>query len=305
MRNHKINVLKHRSHVDSMFKLGEYHEEVARDIADHLKDVGMKVDIRTFTASSLEVFDYLEGRMSEIKGELDEERFNRYTQVLIALRKVLAEGDTPENFRERLQLEIDPQINEKRKLFIEILEGTLSPEEREAKKQESAGLLADLVDMSNAEFFVDMTLKRNEIEIVEPVGSRLDDPIIRIFADDEDDDESELARTTTVFTVQPRAEVYVDEFSSIFSEDLSEEFKDEYDEEYTRLVLLGKLISELTEPSTGKIDMEQFSERCEFQMENSGDLLEINGRRAAEELARSLEKNDIIKVKGDRIKWKR
>jgi hypothetical protein len=150
-----------------------------------------------------------------------------------------------------------------------------------------------------------MTLERNEIEIGEAVGSRLDDPIIRIFADDEDDDESELARTTTVFTVQPRAEVYVDEFSSIFSEDLSEEFKDEYDKEYTRLVLLGKLISDLTEPSPGKIDMKEFSERCEFQMENSGDLLEISGRRAAEELARTLEKNDIIKVKGNSIKWKR
>ena len=35
----------------SMFKLGEYYEEEARDIADQLKDVGMKVDIRTFTSS--------------------------------------------------------------------------------------------------------------------------------------------------------------------------------------------------------------------------------------------------------------
>ena len=40
-------------------------------------------------------------------------------------------------------------------------------------------------------------------------------------------------------------------------------------------------------------------------MENNGNLFEINGRMAAEELARSLEKNDIIKVKGDSIKWKR
>jgi hypothetical protein len=288
-----------------MFKLGEYCGEVARDIADHLKNVGMKVDIRTFSSGDLELFHYLEGRMSEIKEELDEERFNKYARHLAALRKVLAEGATPENFRERPQLEIDPQINEKRKLFCDFMEGTLSLEEREAKKQQSAGLFSDLLDMSNTESFIDMTLERNEIEIGEPVGSRLDDPIIRIFADDEEEDESKMARTTTVFTVQPRAEVYVDEFSSIFSEDLSEEFKDEYDEEYTRLVLLGKLISELTEPSSGKIDMEEFSERCEFQMENSGDLLEISGRRAAEELARSLEKNDIIKVKGDSIKWKR
>ena len=289
---------------DSMFKLGEYYEDVARDIADQLKDVGMKVDIRTFTNSHLELFHYLEGRMSEIKGELDEERFNRYARFLVALRKVLAEGATSDNFRERLQLELDPQINEKRRQFCEIMEGSLSQEELEVKRQESAGLMEDLLDMSNAESFVDMTLERNEIKIGEEVGSRLDDPIIRIFADEEENDESKLARTTTVFTVEPRADVYVDEFSALFSEDIEEEFKDEYEEEYTRLVFLGKLISDLTEPSLGKIDMEAFSERCEFQMENNGDLLEISGRRAAEELARSLEKNDIIKVKGDSIKWK-
>jgi len=150
-----------------------------------------------------------------------------------------------------------------------------------------------------------MTLERNEINIGEVVGSRLDDPIIRIFADEEDDDESKFARTTTVFSVEPQAAVYIDEFSALFSEELEEDFKEEYDEEYTRLVFLGKLISDLTEPFSGKIDMEAFSERCEFRMENNGDLLEISGRRAAGELARSLEKNDIIKVKGDSIKWKR
>jgi hypothetical protein len=47
---------------NSMFRLGEYYENETRDIANYLKDAGMKVDIRTFTASSLEVFHYLEGR---------------------------------------------------------------------------------------------------------------------------------------------------------------------------------------------------------------------------------------------------
>ena len=278
-----------------MFKLGEYYEDEARDIADYLKDAGMKVDIKTFTSCHLEVFHYLEGRMSEIKRELDEERFDRNMRFLNALRNVLAQGATSENFRDRLQLELDPQINEKRRLFCNIMEGSLSQEEREAKRQDSAGLMADLLDASNAESFAEMVLERNEIKIGEEVGGQLDDPILRIFANEEKDDESKLARTTTVFTVEPRAAVYIDEFSALFSEELNEEFKDECPKEHTRLILLGKIISNLTEPFSGKIDMETFSERCEFQMEHNGDLLEINGRRAAEELARSLEKNDIIK----------
>jgi len=138
------------------------------------------------------------------------------------------------------------------------------------------------------------------------VGSKLDDPILRVFDEREDlEEDSELARMTTVFTVEPRAQVFVDEYYAVLAEQLDDVLEEEYEREYMRLVFLGMLISDLKEPSPGKVDLEAFRERCEFEMENNGDLLEINGSRAAEELARSLEKNGIIKVKGDSVKWKR
>jgi len=293
-----------------MFLLGEYDEDEARDIADRLKHVGMKVDIRTFTISYLELFHYREGRMSVMKGELLEKDYARYERYIIALRKVLAAGAGPEDFRERLHLEIDPQVNEKRKQYCEIEEGDPSEEEREARRESSAGLMADLIDVSNAESFVDTVLDRNDIEIGKEVGSKLDDPILRIFDDEEDEgdeeEKRELAKTTTVFTLEPRAQIFVDMFSAILAKELDDEFGDEYKREYTRLVLLGKLISKLEELSSGKMDMKAFRERCEFRMENNnGDLLEIDGSSAAMELARSLEKNGIIKVKGESVKWKR
>ena len=288
-----------------MFKLGEYHENRGRDIADYLKDAGMKVDIKMYTSSNLESFHFLEGRMSEIKEQLDEEEFERYAHYLDALRKVLAEGASPENFSEKYQLQLDPQINEKRRQFRELMEGSFSPEEREARREGFADSMNDLLDASNGESFAEIVLERNKINIGDYIAGRLDDPIIRIFADEDEDDESKLAKTTTVFTVEPCAAVYIDEFSALYYEDLDREFKEKYKDEYTSLLFLSKLVSELAEPSSGKIDMEAFSERCEFQLENDGNLLEINGRQAAEELARSLEKNDIIKLKGDTIKWKR
>ncbi|OPY55289.1 MAG: hypothetical protein A4E48_00104 [Methanosaeta sp. PtaU1.Bin060] len=288
----------------SMFKLGEYDVAVARDIADRLKDAGLKVDVRTFTDSQIELFHHLHGRMSEIKGEITEKEFSRYMRYLAVLRKVLAEGAIAENYSEKLELELDPLVKEKRKIFGEMIEGTYSDEERAAKSSEHPDLMSDLLDVSNATSFADMVLEINDIQIGEILGGRLDDPIVRVFADDEDD-ESSLARTTTVFTVDPMAEVFVDEFTAVFSEDIDEAFEEEYHEEYARLFFLGKLISELAEPSSGKVDMEAFAERCEFQMENKGNLLEIDGRRAAEELARSLEKNGIIKVKGESVKWRR
>lgn len=289
-----------------MFLLGEYYEDEARDIAERLKEVGMKVDIRTFTVSELELFHYLEGRMSVLKGKLEETYYARYERYLNALRKVLAEGVSPEDFGERFHLELDPQINEKRMQFAEILKADLPEEEREAKMKAFAGIKADLLDVYDAEAFVDSVLDRNDFQIGEDVGSKLDDPILRVFDDKGDlEEESELARTTIVFTVEPRAQVFVDEFYAVLSEELDDDFKDEYEREYLSLFFLGKLISDLKEPSPGKVDMEAFRGRCEFEMEKSGDLLEIDGSCAAEELARSLEKNGIIKVKGDSVKWKR
>lgn len=290
---------------DPMFKLGEYYEDEARDIADFLKDAGLKVDIRTFTSSNIEVFHYLEGRMSEIKAELDEERFQKYARFLEAFKRVLAKGATSENFREMLHLDLDPEINEKRELFGQTIKGGDSTEEQEAKMQDSANIFKDLMEVANAESFIDLVLERNDIRIGDYIGAKLDDPIIRIFAEEDEDEESKFAKTTTSFNIEPSAEIFVDEFSTVFSEDLDKEFKDEYEDEYSRLFFLGKLISELAESSSGKMDMGSFAERCEFQLESNGNLLEISGRMAAGELARSLEKNDIIKVKGNSIKWKR
>jgi hypothetical protein len=291
-----------------MFLLGEYYEDEARDIADRLKEVGMKVDIKTFTASSLELIHCLEGRMSVLKGKLEETDYARYERYLNAMRKVLAEGAGPEDFGEKFNLELDPQIKEKRTQFADILKADLPEheDEREAKINLFAGIKADLLDAYHAETFIDTVLDRNDIEIGEDVGSKLDDPILRVIDEGEDiEEESELARTTTVFTIEPRAQVFVDEFYAVLAEVLDDEFEDEYEQEYLRLVFLGKLITDLKEPSPEKVEMQAFRERCQFMMEKKGDLLEIDGSSAAQELARSLEKNGIIKVKGDSVKWKR
>ena len=47
-----------------MFLLGEYYEDEAREIADRLKDVGMKVDIRMVT-KAIWMSSIFWGRMSE------------------------------------------------------------------------------------------------------------------------------------------------------------------------------------------------------------------------------------------------
>jgi len=126
----------------SMFLLGEYYEDEAREIADHLKDVGMKVDIRMVTTSYLDVEHFLEGRMSELKGILEEEDYARFERYLAVLRKVIAEGAGPEDLPDRIEMEMDPQIDEKRNQLAEAFfsDEDLTEEEQQAKEESLSGI---------------------------------------------------------------------------------------------------------------------------------------------------------------------
>jgi len=291
-----------------MFLLGEYYEDEAREIADRLKDVGMKVDIRMVTTSYLDVEHFLEGRMSELKCILEEEDYARYERYLAVLRKVISEGAGPEDLLGRIEMEMDPQIDDKRNQLAEAFfsDEDLTEEERQAKGESLSCIKEDVLDVYKAISFIDLLIDRNDIKVEDDIASKLDDPIIRVIDDNYDDEEeSDLSRMTISFSLEPKALVFVDELSSLLAEKLEEEFEEEYENEFQRLFFLGKLISELEEPSPEKMDMESFRNKCQFAMEKKGDIIEIDGSEAAEELARSLEKSGIIKVKGDSIKWKR
>jgi hypothetical protein len=67
---------------------------------------------------------------------------------------------------------------------------------------------------------------------------------------------------------------------------------------------LAKVIKYLIDhPVKEKIDLEDFADRCII---NVGDrhVMTIDARLVAEEIARSLEKKGVLKMKGNTIKWK-
>ncbi|HNX39877.1 MAG TPA: hypothetical protein PKK11_04785, partial [Methanothrix sp.] len=117
-----------------MFLLGVYYEDEARDVADYLKDAGMKVDIKTFTASNVETSYFLEGRMSELFAVLTEEDKQDYGRYLAALRKVLAEGAGEDDWSDRLADEIDPNREENREKLLDLL-SEHSPKWKQAEQK--------------------------------------------------------------------------------------------------------------------------------------------------------------------------
>ena len=67
---------------------------------------------------------------------------------------------------------------------------------------------------------------------------------------------------------------------------------------------LGLLIENLIEGTEkGRVDIEDFADLCMIDI-GGKNVLSIDGSQVAEEIARSLEKKGILKMKGNMTKWK-
>jgi hypothetical protein len=164
-----------------------------------------------------------------------------------------------------------------------------------------------LLRSGTARIFADSVISLNDIKIGEPVGDKLDDPLLDIPVNQRDyDPKPEQLKTTIEFHLEKAVGIYVDEFTTPLSSELDEEFSDLYPEEYQNLRVLGLLIEKLaTSPTSRKMDFAEFIENCSMRLKDEdGDDLLIDGKEVAEELAKVLEKSDVVKVKGDKVKWK-
>lgn len=293
-----------------MFKLGEYYEDEAKSIVKYLRDAKIKLEQKAYLCATTETTDYIEGRLSDLKTVV--KGIETYEGFLAVLKTTLAKGAKPNDFRDLFLTELDPDWANRKDKFPEIFgnQSEITDEGKAEDCDKPDNKLKDLDLKGIAESVVAFdfaltTLSRNDIEPGEDVGNRLDDPILRIRVDEEDYKDNDLLRSTVSVFLEKRSELFVDELTTPLFEDIDEEFEEDYPEEYLRIMTLGMLITDLVEePSPGKIDMQEFSERCILEMETEGDLLIVDGAESAEEIARVLEKNGIIKLKGETIKWR-
>ena len=153
--------------------------------------------------------------------------------------------------------------------------------------------------------FAENVINLNDITLGEPIGGRLDDPLVDIHVDPRDfDEEDPLLRERLDVDLAKEYEISIDESSTPLFRDIDEEFQDEYYQEYQKIMALGLVVENLVETTEkGKMDIEDFAEMCILDV---GDkfTVSVDASLVAEEIARSLEKKGIVKMKGNTIKWK-
>ena len=125
-----------------MLKLGDYDEDGSKAVAECLKKAGVRVELKPSIGASLETEDLLQGRLSELKAIIkDKELLEEYDGYLDALRKILAQKVSPEDFEKEYLAELFPTMDEKRKALSDLIDRALGDGKDEAEHGGSAGAL--------------------------------------------------------------------------------------------------------------------------------------------------------------------
>ena len=280
-----------------MFKVGEYYEEDAKIVAGYLKDAGFKVDMRGMVLALTDYSASLQGKLSLVKEKTEIQKREEY---LSALKNALEKGANAETFEDLFLEEVVPGWKENLAKFRLI-------NESEAKgDEESQDSLARIwAECIVAVDFAQKVIDLNEIEFGSPVEGLLDDPLISIpvGVDYPDMDDPLIIKRMDVDLVK-KYEITIDEFSASFFDEIDDEFKDEFGDEFLRIRSLGLIMRHVMDVAEkGKMDMEDFAELCYIEFGERW-RMSIDGSEVAEEIAMSLEKNGMLKMKGNSIKWK-
>jgi hypothetical protein len=290
-----------------MFKLGEYGEEEASTIADQLKEAGVKVDLKPSISAIMESAVYMEGRASQLRERIDD--FTVYDRYIGAIKAALAEGVEAEEFADRYISILDPSWKGKIAEMAQFMEeGSIATEAPSVSPEEMMERATGLLEKLEALQFLDAALELNDIDIEGAEVELGDDPLLRIIVDPESCDlEDELVSSILAVRLEKIVEIKVDELTTPLAKNVDDDFAIEYPEEYYKICSVGMTFERLLEPPQGanKIDVDEFRELLLFEEDMEDFTMMVDGTAVAEDIARTLKKEGVIKIKGDKIAWKK
>jgi len=279
-----------------MFKLGEYYEEEATRVANYLRDAGFKVDVRGLVTAQSEFVAFLQGKASELRerGKISD----KHEKFIFAMKAALEKASDDKELMDLYLTELDPDWKTKRERMNE---KDLEEADEKTRDELFESLAYSIVAMDFAKDLYNL----NDIKPGEPIGDLLDDPVINIHLKSQEvDPEDPLLNEILEVDLEKMYEVNIDESSSALFRDIDEDFQENYYQEYQLITALGLVVEDLLErPEKGKVNIEDFAERCILDV-GSRFTVSVDASMVAEEIARSLEKRGMLKIKGDTIKWK-
>jgi len=279
-----------------MFKLGEYYEEEATRVANYLRDAGFKVDVKGLVTAQSEFVAFLQGKASELRER--NRVLERHEKFIFAMKAALEKASDDKELMDLYLAELDPDWRTKRERMNE---KDLEEADEKTRDELFESLAYSIVAMDFAKDLYNL----NDIKPGEPIGDLLDDPVINIHLKSQEvDPEDPLLNERLEVNLEKMYVVSIDDSFSALFRDLDEDFHENFYQEYQLIMALGLVVEDLLEcPEKGKMDIEDFAERCILDV-GSRFTMSVDASLVAEEIARSLEKRGMLKIKGNTIKWK-
>jgi hypothetical protein len=222
-----------------MFKVGEYFEDEAKSIASYLRDAGFKVDIKGLVVASTDFTASLHGQISEMKER--DKLTTKHESFLAAIKATVEKATTEEGFRDLFLTELDPDWRNKRDR-LDLKRRTTEEMDEETRKDIGKSFAGYIVALD----FAENVLNLNDITLGEPIGGRLDDPLVSISVNPIDcSPDDTMLRERLDVDMKKVYEITFDESSAPLFRDIDEEFQDEYYEEYQKIMALGLVVESL------------------------------------------------------------
>jgi len=239
---------------------------------------------------------FLQGKASELRER--NRILERHEKFISAMKAVLEKASNDEELMDLYLAELDPDWRTKRERMNE---KDLEEADEKTRDELFESLAYSIVALDFAKDLYNL----NDIKPGEPIGDLLDDPVINIhLKSQEADPEDPLLNERLEVDLEKMYVVSIDESSSALFRDIDEDFQENYYQEYQLITALGLVVEDLLEcPEKGKMDIEDFAERCILDV-GSRFTVSVDASLVAEEIARSLEKRGMLKIKGNTIKWK-
>jgi hypothetical protein len=217
-----------------MIKIGSFEDEYeARDLADSLKEAGIKVEVKPIIGMRSGRVVQIKGRASAVKAEMGED-MDGYRKYLDAFFRSWKKNLTEKEFMPAYIDEIDPTWNERVK--------KIADEVKNSRKEEEEDDEQDLYDDDELETDEDAAKDRSEIEKDESVKcSETDEPEVIEESDEKTGDESpalksivleEGTSTSGALTTDPsmQSKAYAENANDVRDVEIKQAVEDENDD---------------------------------------------------------------------------
>ena len=295
--------------------IGTFDEKDAENVVRDMREAGIKTELRPFLDIQLKGRYFIKGKPNELKEKYSgtelEKIVTEWEKYMEKARKVMKEGIDEKEFEEnfldmifseeerKIKKEIDSILKEEKDIEtrIKLLNETIKGMDEEKKNEFASQFMRELQIMNQVHEM--LSLNGIKYEKGKMYGEISENPLLLLNIDI-DGEKAKTLNLEFTFDIQvdKGVSIYGNLMDIIYENKRLEELTDKTSK-YIELTILSDVVSMIMEKINGRMDIERFMEEVR-EMEEKNHRIRLTNA-AIEEIIKTLEKMDVIKIRKGKI----